>query len=146
MCPSYLLCIHSFLIQPCITYFGSLSKHTQFRALGQLNYEERVAQIRTLTYYRWSFCLTRSRAAYHVTNVTKVYAKRGASRSMQQGVGMVHAKPRSLTCADFGYVFTIPTSTNMILLRLLLLHVHSSSSASPLHPQVQPYNFPIFLL
>ena len=76
MCPSYLLCIHSFLIQPCITYFGSLSKHTQFRALGQLNYEERVAQIRTLTYYRWSFCLTRSRAAYHVTNVTKVYGER----------------------------------------------------------------------
>ena len=76
MCPSYLLCIHSFLIQPCITYFGSLSKHTQFRALGQLNYEERVAQIRTLTYYRWSFCLTRSRAAYHVTNVTKVYGFR----------------------------------------------------------------------
>ena len=53
---------------------------------------------------------------------------------------LVHAKPRSLTCADFEYVFTIPTSAN-ILLRLLLLHAHSSSSASPLHPQVQPYKY-----
>ena len=35
--------------------------------------------------------------------------REGASRSMQQG-GPVHAKPRSLTCADFEYVFTIPTS------------------------------------
>ena len=48
---------------------------------------------------------------------------------------LVHAKPRSLTCVDFEYVFTIPTSAN-ILLRLLLLRAHSSSSASPLHPQV----------
>ena len=38
-----------------------------------------------------------------------VHAKRGGSRSMQQG-GLVHAKPRSLICADFEYVFTIPTS------------------------------------
>ena len=34
-----------------------------------------------------------------------VHAKRGVSRSMQQGGGPVHAKPRSLTCADFEYVF-----------------------------------------
>ena len=40
-----------------------------------------------------------------------VHAKSGASQSMQQG-GPVHAKPRSLTCADFEYVFTIPTSAN----------------------------------
>ena len=35
------------------------------------------------------------------------------SRSMQQG-GLVHAKPRSLTCADFEYVFTIPTSAYIL--------------------------------
>ena len=44
-----------------------------------------------------------------------------AGRSMQQGGGPVHVKPRSLTCADFEYVFTIPISAN-ILLHLLLLH------------------------
>ena len=32
---------------------------------------------------------------------------------MQQG-GLVNAKPRSLTCADFEYVFTIPTSANIL--------------------------------
>ena len=43
-----------------------------------------------------------------------VHAKRGASQSMQQG-GLVHAKPRSLTCADFEYV---PTSANILPLLL----------------------------
>ena len=38
----------------------------------------------------------------------------GGSWSMQQG-GPVHTKPRSLTCADFEYVFTIPTSANILL-------------------------------
>ena len=42
-----------------------------------------------------------------------VHTKRGASRSMQQE-GLVHAKLRSLTCADFEYVFTIPTSANIL--------------------------------
>ena len=42
------------------------------------------------------------------------HAKRGASRSMQQGGGPVHAKPRSLTCTDFEYVFIIPTSANIL--------------------------------
>ena len=79
------------------------------------------------------------------TTWRKYRRNREEGRSMQQGGGPVHGKPRSLSCADFEYVFTIPTSAN-ILLRLLLLHAHSSSSASPLHPQVQPYNFPIFLL
>ena len=46
-----------------------------------------------------------------------VHAKRGASRSMQQR-GLVHAKPRSLTCADFEYVFTIPTSAYILPLLL----------------------------
>ena len=39
----------------------------------------------------------------------------GGSWSMQQGGGPVHTKPRSLTCADFEYVFTIPTSANILL-------------------------------
>ena len=37
----------------------------------------------------------------------------GGSRSMQQGGGPVYAKPRSLTCTDFEYVFTILTSANI---------------------------------
>ena len=40
--------------------------------------------------------------------------KEGASWSMQQGGGLVHAKPRPLTCADFDYIFTIPTSANIL--------------------------------
>ena len=31
-----------------------------------------------------------------------------------QGGGLVDAKPRTLTCADFDYVFTIPTSANIL--------------------------------
>ena len=63
----------------------------------------------------------------------------------KEGGQMVHAQPRSLTFADFEYICTIPTS-GKILLRHLLLHTHSSYSASSLHLQVQPYNSPISLL
>ena len=48
-----------------------------------------------------------------------VHARRGASRSMQQG-GLVDAKPSSLTCTDFEYVFTIPTSLHFAALAVLL--------------------------
>ena len=39
----------------------------------------------------------------------------GGSWSVQQGGGPVNTKPRSLTCADFEYAFTIPTSANILL-------------------------------
>ena len=56
----------------------------------------------------------------------------------------VHAKPRSLTFADFEYISTIPTSGN-ILPCLLLLHNYSGFSAYLLHLQEQPYNLSITL-
>ena len=49
-------------------------------------------------------------------------------QSMQQGGGLVHAKPRSLTCADFEYNFTIPTSAN------ILPHLRSSLLPFPVFP------------
>ena len=63
----------------------------------------------------------------------------------KEGNQPVHAKPRSLTFADFEYICTIPTSGN-ILPHLLLLHNHSGYSASLSHLQVQLYNLPIPLL
>ena len=66
-------------------------------------------------------------------------------RSMQRRGQLVHAKPRSLTFANFEYICTIPTSGNILLCHLLL-HTHSGYSASCLHLQVQPYNSPISLL
>ena len=75
----------------------------------------------------------------------KTVGTRRRAGPCKEGGQPVHAKPRSLTFANFEYICTIPTSGN-ILLHHLLLHIHSSYSASSLHLQVQLYNLPISLL
>ena len=52
-------------------------------------------------------------ARYGETTWRKNRRNKEEGRSMQRR-GPVHAKPRSLTCADFEYFFTIPTSANIL--------------------------------